>query len=332
MQILRYFLFPISILLFTCTTSRQSILEEDKTSLIQRRIAIIPKGNTHSYWKSVHAGAGKAAQELNVDLIWQGPAQEDGQQMQISTVQKFVADGVDAIVLAPLNEQALAPPVRAAAKRNIPVIIIDSDLQSPDFQSFIATDNLLGGKLSARHLCEQLGGKGKVIMLRFRVGSASTTARETGFLAGIREHGPAIELLSTNEYAGVTVAEAMKVSQKILRKYPQATGIFTPTETSTQGMLQALQMEGRAGKVRFVGFDFNTTLLQALEKGQIHGLAVQDPFRMGYEGIRTAVAILNQQPYEKRIDTGIMIVTKDNLTDPAVRELLNPDLNKWLKE
>ncbi len=296
------------------------------------KIAVIPKGTTHSFWKSLHAGAEKAGQELGVEIIWQGPQKEDDRQMQIQTVQNFISQGIDAIVLAPLDERALAPPVKAASKRKIPVVIIDSDLQSTDYLSFIATDNYLAGKLGAKRLCEQLTGKGKVILLRYNEGSASAAAREKGFLEGLKECGPSIELLSSNQYSGVTIEKAFQTAQNLLNQYPQVTGIFTTTEISTQGMLRALQMTGKAGKVKFVGFDANATLLEALEKGQLHGLAVQDPFRMGYEGVKTTLAVLNNQPYEKRIDTGVLMITKETLHDATVQELLNPDLNKWLKE
>ncbi|NQT93732.1 MAG: substrate-binding domain-containing protein, partial [Lentisphaerae bacterium] len=146
------------------------------------KIAVIPKGTTHSFWKTIHAGASKAAQEMDVDVIWQGPHKEDDRQMQIQVVQNFISRSVDAIVLAPLDDRALAIPVASAVKRGIPVIVIDSDLQSDAHSSFVATDNQAGGKLCAKRLCELIGGKGKVIMLRYAEGSASTANREQGFL------------------------------------------------------------------------------------------------------------------------------------------------------
>jgi ribose transport system substrate-binding protein len=252
--------------------------------------------------------------------------------MQIQVVQNFVSRGVDAIVLAPLDDRALAPSVGAAVKRKIPVVIIDSDLQSSDFSSFVATDNSLGGKLCAKRLSELLGGKGKVIMLRYAEGSASTLAREAGFLEGMKEHGPGIELISTNQYAGATMERAFQASQNLLNRFGQVDGVFASNESATQGMLRALQTAGKAGKIKFVGFDSNPTLLAALDKGEIQGLAVQNPFRMGYEGVKTAMAVLKKQPYEKRVDTGVTLVTQDNVKSSEVKELLNPDLKKWLGE
>lgn len=296
------------------------------------RIAVIPKGSTHSYWKAIHAGAAKAAQEKGVEILWQGPQKEDDRQLQIQVVQNFVSRGVDAIVLAPLDDRSLVTPVNAAVKRNIPVVIIDSDLQSDAFSSFVATDNKMGGRLCAKRLSELLGGKGKVIMLRYSEGSASTAQREEGFLEGIKEYGPNIELISTNQYAGATMERAFQASQNLLNRFTQVDGVYCPNESSTQGMLRALQTSGKAKKVKFVGFDSNEALIAGIKNGEIHGLALQNPFKMGYEGVLTAVAVVNKEPYEKKIDTGVVLATNENITNSEIQELLNPDLAKWLNQ
>ncbi|MFV1979638.1 MAG: substrate-binding domain-containing protein [Rhodothermia bacterium] len=296
------------------------------------QIAVIPKGTTHEFWKSIHAGAEKAASELDVEVIWMGPQREDDRQLQIQVIQNFISRDVDAIVLAPLDARSLARPVEAAVERGIPVVVIDSDLDSEAYSSFVATNNFEGGRLSARRLAEVMNGRGKAIMLRVLEGSASTTAREEGFLAEIREIAPDITLLSDNQYAGATMEKALQVSQNLLNRFPEVEGIFTPNESSTQGMLRALQTAGRAGQVRLVGFDNNEVLLEGLRTGQIDGLTLQDPFDMGYRGVKTAVAILNGQPVEKQVDTRMMMVTPDNLNDPTAQELLHPDLSTWLDE
>ncbi|WP_199200296.1 ABC transporter substrate-binding protein [Adhaeribacter arboris] len=297
------------------------------------KIAVIPKGSTHTYWKSVHAGAMKAASELgNVEVIWQGPQKEDDRQMQIQVVQNFISRGVNGIVLAPLDERSLVPPVKAAIKRKIPVVIFDSDLGSKEYASFVATDNFAGGKLCAQRLAELTGGKGKIIMLRYSEGSASTHAREEGFLAGMKEYAPDAQLVSTNQYAGATMEKAFQASQNLLNRFADVNGIYCPNESSTQGMLRALQTAGKAGKVKFVGFDSNETLITALNAGTIQGLALQDPFNMGYQGVKTAVAVIKGDAFEKRIDTGITMATKENINDPKINALLTPDLKKWLNE
>lgn len=295
------------------------------------RIAVIPKGTTHIYWRSIHAGAAKAAKESGVEIIWQGPQQEGDRQRQIEIVQNQISQGVDAIVLAPLDSRSLVPSVSTARKRNIPVVIIDSSLESEEYESFIATDNHKGGYLCAKRLSELLGGKGKVLMLRYMEGSASTEQRERGFLDGMAEFGGEIELLPHDQFSGATMEKALSVSQNLLNRYPEIDGIFCPNESSTQGMLRALQTAGKAGQVKFVGFDVNDALLEGLKNRQIHGLALQDPFHMGYIGVLTAVQVLGKQPAERRIDTGVRMLTLDNIQDPEIQALANPELDKWLQ-
>jgi len=298
----------------------------------QPKIAVIPKGTTHSFWKSIHAGALKAAQELDVEVIWQGPHKEDDRQMQIEVVQNFISRAVDAIVLAPLDDRALAIPVTSAVKRGIPVIIIDSGLQSDAHSSFVATDNHAGGKLCAKRLCELISGNGKVIMLRYSEGSASTANRERGFMDGVKEYGPELELLSTSQYAGATIEKGFQAAQNLLNRFAEVDAIFCPNESSTQGMLRALQTSGRAGKITFVGFDSNETLLKAMRDGEIQGLALQSPFNMGYLGVITAVKVINGEAVEQRVDTGVKMLTPGNIDDPEMQALVNPPLAKWLGE
>jgi ribose transport system substrate-binding protein len=339
MPLRKYLALLSALLIFVFITSCSPSSNEDKTSSTDAtagskkyRIAVIPKGATHSYWKSIHAGAVKAGQETGTEILWQGPQKEDDRQMQIQVVQNFISQGVDGIVLAPLDDRSLASPVNSAVKRKIPVVIIDSGLQSEEFSSFVATDNKMGGKLCAERLSNLLGGKGKVIMLRYNEGSASTAEREAGFLEGMKEYGPNIELISTNQYAGATMEKAFQASQNLLNRFAQVDGIYCPNESSTQGMLRALQTSGKAKKVKFVGFDANATLIAGIQNGEIHGLAVQNPFKMGYEGVKTIVAVLNNESYEKKVDTGVKLVTPDNINETDVQELINPDLDKWLNQ
>ncbi len=322
------FLFALS---FSCKKEEEPGAEE------RIEIAVIPKGTTHEFWKAIHAGAVKGSRELDVDIIWKGPQKEDDREQQVQVVENFIARQVDAIVLAPLDERALAIPVSEAARRNIPVVIIDSGLQGKDFISFVATDNYKGGTLGGRRLGELLGGSGKVVMLRYMEGSESTTQREQGFLDTMEKEFPDIELLSTNQYAGPTTESAYQKSENLLNRFPESEGsggidgIFCPNESSAFGMLRALQDADRAGKVTFVGFDSSEKLVQALRSGEIKGLVLQNPFRMGYLGVKTAVEHLRGKKVEARIDTGVTLVTKENMDRPEIKELLAPDLSEWLE-
>ena len=292
-------------------------------------IAVIPKGTMQIFWKSVHAGACKAEQDLaGVRVIWQGPVIEDERVAQINLVETFVQKRVDGIVLAPLDSKALVASVRASGEAGIPVVIIDSDLADPEaYISFVATDNYKGGVLGAKRLAEVVGDRGKVVLLRYQVGSASTEDREKGFLDEMARH-PNITVVSSDQYAGPTLETAMTAGQALLAKYgeDQLNGIFCPNESSAYGMLRALVTTGRAGKVKYVGFDANDGLLQAMAKGEIQGLVVQNPFKMGEEGVRTIVSHIRGQEVPKRIDTGVVLVTPENLSDPEIDRLVHPPL------
>ena len=298
-------------------------------------IAVIPKGTTHEFWKSVHAGAVKASRELGVDIIWKGPLKEDDLKAQIDVVQSLTAQGVSGIVLAPLNDKGLTGAVKGAVTAKIPVVIFDSDLQGKDHISFVATDNKVAGGLGGEHLGKLLGGKGKVILLRYQEGSASTQNREQGFLEAIKKF-PDIQLVSDNQYGGATTESAFSVSENLLSaqkaKEGGVDGVFCPNESTTFGMLRALQSSGLAGKIKLVGFDSSAKLVAGLKEGQIDGLVLQNPFNIGYLSVKTMASHLRGQKVEERIDTGAQMITRENMNRPEVKELLEPDLKKWLGE
>jgi ribose transport system substrate-binding protein len=301
-------------------------------------IAVVPKGTTHEFWRAIHAGAEQAAQELSasgdsVRIIWKGPLREDDREQQVQVVEGFTSQGVSGIVLAPLDNRALVRPVEEAKGAGVPTVIIDSGLESDQIVSFVATDNYKGGELCAERLGTLLGGKGKVLLLRYQEGSASTTEREKGFSDKIKSAYPGITLVSSDQYAGATRETAKRTSENLLNRYGnELNGIFTPNESSTDGMLLALQDIDKAGKIRLVGFDASKSLLAAMKAKQLDGVAVQNPMKMGYLGVKTMVAHLRNQPVEKRIDTGVTLVTPENMDEPAMKELTSPPVDKYLKE
>ncbi|HEX6239862.1 MAG TPA: substrate-binding domain-containing protein, partial [Polyangiales bacterium] len=287
-----------------------------------KTFAVIPKGTTHEYWKSVHAGARKAARELGVEIIWKGPVREDDRDEQIKVVETFLARGVDGIVLAPLDDRALLPVLNDAKARKVPVLIIDSNVQWDGYVSYVATDNEKAGGLAATKLGTLLGGKGRVLVMRYQTGSASTSERENGFLATLRKDFPNIQVVSDNQYGGATTETAFATGENLLSTHKELDGIFCPNESTTFGMLRALSAAGRAGKLRFFGFDASPKLVEALQKGEIDGLVVQNPMRMGETAVRSLVALGQNKSVDKRVDTGAVLVTRDNMSEPAVRELL----------
>ena len=301
------------------------------------RIAVIPKGTTHEFWKTIHAGAIKAQRELTaagtpVSIIWKGPLREDDRSSQIEVVQTFVGQGINGIVLAPLDRTALVAPVELAIGAKIPVVVIDSGLESDKQSSFIATNNLDGGKQGGKRLGELMGGTGKVLLLRYQEGSASTEQREAGFLAAIKEF-PGITVISLDQYAGPTRATALTASQNLLNRYKsEISGVFCPNESSATGMLLALKELGLNGKLKYVAFDASDVLLAGLKAGDIQGLVVQDPFNMGYLGVKNVVAAIQGKAIPKQIDTPVKLVTPDNIDQPEIKALITPPLAEFLGE
>lgn len=299
-------------------------------------VAVIPKGTTHVFWQSIHAGAEKAAQEVGVTVAFRGPLREDDRDSQVTEVENAVARGVAGIALAPLDDSALVGPVSSAMKRGIPVVIFDSGLKGEDYVSFVATDNDVGGRLAGEHMAKLVGPNGRIVMLRYAEGHDSTTRREEGFLAAVREHA-GIQIVSANQYGGADVEGFYKKGEALLSslKTPDGKlpidGLFTPNESSTLAMLRVLQDNGWAKQVRFIGFDASDTLVKGLRDGDIHGLVVQDPVNMGYLAVKTVVSHIRGQQVQRRIDTGVRLVTAEMMDQPDVKELLQPDLSKWLK-
>jgi len=289
------------------------------------RIAVIPKGTTHEFWKSVHHGADRAAKELGVEILWKGPVNENSRGDQINVVQDFVNMGVDGICLAPISDEALVRPVQDAKDRGIPTVIFDSGLKNTDIiVSYVATDNEHGGVLAAQTLAQAMGDQGEVVMMRYNVGSESTRLREEGFLKELAKH-PGIKVLSSSEYSGTTRDTSLTVCQNLLTNFgDRVDGVFTVAEPNNVGMLGALKEKQLDKKVKFVGFDPGPQLIEAMKLGQMHGIVLQDPDTMGYLAVKTMVAHLRNQPVEKRISTGEFVATPENMNTPEMQKLLNP--------
>ena len=295
-------------------------------------IAVIPKGQTHEYWKSVHEGAQKAADELgDVEISWKGPEKENDRDEQIKLVEDFITtQGISGIVLAPLDDQALGTPIQDAIKANIPVVVIDSGVKTSGYLSYVATDNYKGGVAAGDYLAKLLNDKGNVIMMRYEEGSASTDQREQGFMDAMKKY-PNMKVVSSDQYGHESVETATTTAESLIGAHKKGEGldidgIYTPNESTTMGMLQTLRNERVAGKVKFVGFDVSAKLLDGLNKGDIDGLIIQDPRQMGYKGVKFIEQYLKDPKANipKNVDTGATLLTKENETDPKVAALIAP--------
>ena len=300
----------------------------NKTKNSKLRIAVIPKGTTHEFWKMGEAGAKKAGNELGIDIIWKGPQKESDRAGQIKVVENFITQGVDGIALAPLDDKALVRSVTEARNAGIKVAVWDSGLDESAGDAVISsvmTNNFAAGQDCGKRLAMLMNGSGKVLMLRHAVNHDSTTKREEGFLDGIKKAAPSIELLSIDQRGGVSIDEAMKVSESLLNQFgDQVDGVFTPNESTTQGMLRALDQAGLAGNFPFVGFDTNEALLQGLKDKKVSALAVQDPFQMGYTAVRNIFNSIQQNPFDANVDTGAVLLDLENIDTEEVQKIINP--------
>jgi ribose transport system substrate-binding protein len=294
----------------------------------RKRVAVIPKGRTHLFWQTVHAGAIAAAREANLEIIWNGPATETDFSGQLQIVEAMINQRVDAIVLAPIDKTAMVGVVERAGREKIPVVIFDSGIDTENFVAQVATDNYGAGQAAAARMAQIIGGKGKVAMVAVQPGGASTMLREQGFEDAIRKDHPAIQIVD-KRYGMADFAKSLTVTENMLTAHADLDALFASNESSTVGAVQALK--GRKGRVKLVGFDSSPNLLADLEAGVIDSLVVQDPFRMGQEAVQSAALKLNGGAPEKIRNLPALVVTKENLNDPAVRKQVRPELDQYLK-
>ena len=287
----------------------------------KRVIAVIPKGVAHFFWQSVHAGAEAAGKEFGVEVVWKGPAQETDYSGQINIVEDAINRRVDGIVLAPSHGDALVPIVERAQKEGIPVTIFDSGISTETYLSYVATDNRHGGVVAAERLAERIGGKGKVAILGVKAGSVSTDEREQGFQDTIKKKFPGISIVAF-QYGDADRAKSLDRAIDILTANADLDGMFASNESSTVGAVQAIKQKGLAGKVILGGFDSSPNLVEDLKTGAIDSLVLQDPFKMGYEGVKAIVDKLNGQTPQRRLDTGVKLLTKENLDTPEMQQLI----------
>ncbi|HOD50172.1 MAG TPA: ABC transporter substrate-binding protein [Candidatus Hydrogenedentes bacterium] len=285
-------------------------------------IAVIPKGTTHDFWLTVKAGAEDAAKEFNAKTYWKGPDKETEVVKQLNIIEDFITMEVDAIVMAACDENAMIDVVKRAKDAGIPVVTIDSGVKSGDPVTFVATDNVAGAKAAGNELARLIGGKGEVGLIPFVKGAATSEMREQGFKEALAEF-PEIKLVSTL-YSESDAAKGMNVTQDMITANPNLAGIFAANEGGAIGAAQAIRADGKVGAIKLVAFDASDEEIAALKEGVIQALVVQNPYKMGYEGVKAAVDHLEGRPVEKRIDTGVTVVTMENFGQPDVHKVLYP--------
>ena len=288
---------------------------------------MIPKSASSIFWVSVHAGANAAAEQFGFEIVWNGPPTETDYSRQIQIVDSMIARRVDGIALAACDRKALTGVVDRAAAAGIPLTVFDSGLDSTNFMSFLATDNVDGGRMGARTLGNLLGGKGEVGLIMHAPGSVSTSDRETGFNEVMQKEFPGIKVVQSQFSMGDR-AKGMAVTENILTAHPEIDGLFASSEPSAIGATQAVKARRLGGKVKLVGFDSTDSMIEDLKAGVIDAIVVQDPFKMGFEAVKTMADKLSGRQPPKHTDLPAMVVTRDNLQKPEIQKLLFPDIKR----
>ena len=333
------FIFVYSLIIFSCLIgcNSESNSKSNKgtnsattknDSAKKLRLAVIPKGTSHEFWKSVHFGAEKAAKQLgNVEIIWRGPVVESDTGSQIEVVKNMITLHVDGIVLAPNQKGGLVDAVEESIDSGIPVVIFDSGLdKGPAISGYVATDNYKGGQLAAEEMAKATGEQGNVILLRYLAGSESTEQREQGFLDGIAKY-PKIKVVSSDQRGGDNATSSKEKVDQLLQLFGNdLAGIFAVCEPNANGTLEALRNAGLNGKVKFIAFDPSDALIQGLKDGWCAGIVLQDPVEMGYRSVLALVDKINGKPVEPFISTGENVATLENMYEEKYQNLLKPSI------
>lgn len=313
-------------LLISCGGGDQPSLNQTESNDGILRIAVVPKGTSNIYWQTVHAGARKAEQELEgVEVLWKGPTVETDREQQISILQDFIVQDVDGIVVAPQDAEAMVSVIERASRKDIPVVIIDSGINTEEYVSYVATDNYLGGQKAGEEMAKYLNETGKVVMIMNDPGGASTNQREKGFEEVVAKF-PNVELVD-KQYHYNQSDKARAVMEDLITRHPDLNGVFCSNESSSIGTLLAIQTKQLSDKLTFIGFDSSDDLIKGLESGDMNAIIQQDPFKIGYDGVKTMLSHLHGEGVERRVDTGVYVVTKENMSQPEINALLHPQLD-----
>lgn len=314
-KIVFFSLAALSVMLFAGACKKTEDTDTDKK---KERIAVICKGEQHQFWQTVKAGAEDAGKELGVKITFEAPADESQIQVQIDMVEKAIADHADAILLAPLDTEKLNSVIDKAKAEDIPVLTFDSDVTTPNRVATIGTDNITAGAIAARNAAERMDNQGKIAIVSFVQNAQTAIEREKGFRDEIKKHGD-MEVVGA-AYCNGDSELAKQQAEKFMEDYPDLKCIYAPNEGSALGVAQAVNSKD----ITVIGFDSSDEEIKCLEKDWIQGMMVQNPYNMGYLGVRNIYKAMQGQKIEEKINTGITFVNRDNLQDEDIRWLLYP--------
>lgn len=284
-------------------------------------IAVVPKSVGLFYWGTVHAGAEAAAKQYHVNIVWKGTEAETDVSGQVNILQDFITKHISGIAFAATDAHGLVSTAQAAKKAHIPVVNIDSGL-TPQTPPLVATDNVAAAGKAADVLSKLIGGSGQVALLPFVPSAATSIQRQQGFEQELKKH-PGVKLVAV-QYDQSDISTALSDTENILTSHPKIKGIFAANEPGVIGAAHALIERGLVGKVKIVGFDNAPDEVTALSQNQVQALVVQNPFQIGYRGVAEVASLLAHKSVPKSVDTGSVVVTKANMSQPAIHKLLVP--------
>ncbi|MDQ0420713.1 ribose transport system substrate-binding protein [Peteryoungia aggregata LMG 23059] len=293
-------------------------------------IPIIVKDTTSFYWQIVLAGARQAGKDLGVSVPELGAQSESDINGQISILENAVAGAPAAVVISPTEFKALGKPIDEAAKA-VPIIGIDSGADSKAFTSFLTTDNVQGGRIAADGLAAAIKAatgkeEGEVAIITSLPGVGSLDQRREGFLDQMKTKYPGITV-TVDRFADGQATTGLNMMTDLITANPNIVGVFASNLIMAQGVGQAIAENKLGDKIKVIGFDSDEKTVGFLKEGVLAGLVVQDPYRMGYDGVKTALAVSKGEKVETFVDTGANLVTQANMADPKIDALLNPKVN-----
>jgi len=289
------------------------------------RLAVIPKSVGLDYWEKVHKGAECAAGQLSdVSVTWNGVSDETDVAGQIDLLDNYIARGVNGLVYAATDSTSLLDVTNAATNTGIKVINIDSGTDpQPKKVPLLATDNIAGAKKAADAMAKAIGPKGgKIAIIAFHAGSQTNDQRVEGFEQGLKKHKN-LKLVET-QYSENDYNTALTVTENVLTAHPDLKGIFAANEASDVGAVEATRMADMLDQVKIVGWDTSPDEVEGVKDGSVVALISQDPFRMGYDGVRGATGLIRHGTPVKDENTGVIVVTKKNLNDRKTQQFVDP--------
>jgi ribose transport system substrate-binding protein len=290
-------------------------------------VAIIVKDTTSPYWQTVLAGARKAGQDLGANIVELGAQSESDANGQIGILEKAVASNPAAIVIAPVQFGALGRPIDEAAKK-VKIIGIESAADTKAMTSLLATDNVNAGRIAAEALAAAItktygDTEGNIVMITSMLGVASLDQRAKGFKEVLAAKYRALDIVADKVADGKPTI-ALNIMKDLIANTADLRGVFASDPIMTQAVGQAVAESKSGDKINVVGVGSDEKLVKFLQGDTIAGLIVEDPFRTGYDGVKTALTASKGEQVAANIDTGATLVTKTNMNSARSQELLNP--------